>query len=224
MTTRTKILLGSAALAAALGAVVLSPSVVLSGSLTPPSAPGSTMHSLEEIYRKLPGSVPESWQSMPTWAQVSGGSSVHMTLTGATQGTISGSCAAVGREGTIRVVGLEHAVRWPIDLNTGLATGTRAHEPLRVLKFTDKSSAKLYAALVTGETLTDVALKFYWGTSEGGEEQYWSIQLSNARIIEIHHDFPNVETVILTYQTITWTWMPDAITYTDSWASIPKNE
>lgn len=48
-------------------------------------------------------------------------------------------------------------------------------------------------------------------------EQYYTIQLAHARIVEIKHDPPNLESVSFVYDTITKTWTQGAISTVDYW-------
>ena len=58
-----------------------------------------------------------------------------------------------GREDTILVQAVDHSIAIPRDTQTGLPTGKRVHHPMKITKMYDKSSPKLYQALVTGERL-----------------------------------------------------------------------
>lgn len=157
----------------------------------------------------------------------------HMSITGTTQGNISeGACEMQGREDTILCQALEHEIAIPRDRQSGLPTGKRVHGPLTVTKVFDKSSPKLYSALVSGERLTDVTLKFYRINPSGTEEHYFTIKLTNAIIVSIRPWVPNcldpskeslmhMEDVSFTYQDIIWTWEIDGIEAQDSWL-VPK--
>lgn len=187
------------------------------GDLEPSGLPGPTMHSLDEIFDKIGSALPPGWKPMPSHGQAEGKSAIHMSLEGENQGNIEGSCEAEGREDTIVVVGLEHQVSIPLDPQSGLPTVKRVHEPLSILKYIDKASPKLYAALCTGEHLSEVVLKFYRIDRFGGEEHYYTITLEDAIIVERKRAFPNVESVSFVYSRIRWTWEIDGIEWEDDW-------
>ena len=98
----------------------------------------------------------------------------HLQVTGTTQGAIQGSCDMTGREDTVLVYGINHDVHIPRDPQSGLASGKRIHGSLNILKEMDKSTPKLYQALVTGEILSEVVLKWYRINDSGQEENYFT--------------------------------------------------
>jgi type VI secretion system secreted protein Hcp len=152
----------------------------------------------------------------------------HLTMTGENQGNIEGSCEMQGREGTILVEGMTHEVTIPRDPQTGLATGKRIHGPLTITKVYDKSSPKLYQALVTGEHMKSVTVKWYRISPQGQEEHYFTHVLEDAIIVSVKPWMPNcldpktesfthMEDVSFTYKKIKWTWEVDGIEAEDSW-------
>lgn len=152
----------------------------------------------------------------------------HMTVTGIRQGTIDGSCEMQGRENTILVEEFHHKVTIPSDPQSGLPTGKRVHKPFVVTKFYDKSSPKLYQALVTGERLSKVQVKWYRINPGGTEEHYFTHTLEDAIIIDITPYMPNcleanreqfqhMEEISFTYRKIIWTWEPDGVESEDDW-------
>ena len=153
---------------------------------------------------------------------------VHLELEGETQGKIDGSCDMEGREDTILVYGVKHDIHIPRDPQSGLASGKRIHGPFTIEKEQDKSSPKLYQALVTGEHLSTVTVKWYRIDAAGTEEHYFTHVLENAIIVSINPLTPTVfmpenepyrhmEEVSFTYEKIKWTWEPDGIEAEDSW-------
>jgi type VI secretion system secreted protein Hcp len=157
----------------------------------------------------------------------------HMSLTGNNQGNISqGACEMQGREDTILCQALNHEVYIPRDPQSGLPTGKRAHQPFTVTKVYDKTTPKLYQALVTGERMSDVTYKFFRINPSGNEEHYFTIKLKDAIIVSIKPWIPNaldpsresfthMEDVSFTYKEIVWTWEIDGIEAQDSWL-VPK--
>jgi len=156
----------------------------------------------------------------------------HLTMEGENQGKIEGSCEMQGREGTFLVEGMTHEINIPRDPQTGLATGKRIHGPLTITKVYDKSSPKLYQALVTGEHMKNVTVKWYRISPAGAEEHYFTHVLEDAIIVSVKPWMPNcldpktesfthMEDVSFTYKKIKWTWEVDGIEAEDSWLA-PK--
>jgi len=156
----------------------------------------------------------------------------HMTAEGEAQGVIEGSCDMEGREGTILLDAFEHTVRIPRDPQSGLSTGKRVHEALKVVKVFDKSSPKFYQALCTGEHMKNVTIKWYRIDPAGKESHYFTHTLTDAIVVSMRPWMPNcldpqsesfthMEEVMFTYKKIRWTWEPDGIESEDSWVA-PK--
>jgi type VI secretion system secreted protein Hcp len=155
-----------------------------------------------------------------------------MTLEGEAQGNIEGSCEMSGREGTILIDAFDHTVRIPRDPQSGLSTGKRVHEAMKVVKVYDKSSPKLYQALCQGEHMKNVTIKWYRIDPSGQEQHYFTHTLTDAIVVSVHPWMPNcldaatesythMEEVMFTYKKIRWTWEIDGIESEDSWLA-PK--
>jgi len=157
---------------------------------------------------------------------------IYMTVVGASQGPIEGSCTAPGHEGNISVYGLSQELTVPISARTGDPSGRREHNPLTITKPFDKSSPKLYQAFHAGERFTQVTIEFYWTDDMGAEEHYFTIELENAIITSIKPYVPtsssgdadmpaqgygHMEEVSFTYKKITWIYEPEGIEYEESW-------
>ena len=152
----------------------------------------------------------------------------YLKVTGATQGSIEGSCDIKDHEKTMLINGVNHSITIPKSPQTGLPTGKRVHGPLTVLKNYDKASPKLFQALCTGEQFTSVMLEYFWINKDGKEEKYYTTELKNAIIVSIDYQKQDVvdphsgpygdeEKVSFTYETIVQTWVKDGIEAQDSW-------
>ena len=152
-----------------------------------------------------------------------------LKVTGQKSGAITGSVTEKGKEGTIGVIAVDHAIVSPRDPASGLPTGKRMHSPLVIVTHIDKATPLLYNSLVTNENLPTVELD-YWKTAQDGSESiYFKIKLTNANISSIKQtnqnsqDDPHVnlfgeyEEVSFTYQKIEWTWVDGGITAIDDW-------
>ena len=158
-------------------------------------------------------------------------SSGYLTLAGKTQGPITGGVTIKGREGSILVHSFENEILSPRDPTTGQPTGKREHEPFVILKEIDKSSPKLWTALVTNEVLTTWVLRFWAADAKGMEQEIYTITLTNANISSVREymvdnltaadaNLPMLEEVTFTYQKIQWTWTDGGITAVDDWSSV----
>lgn len=152
----------------------------------------------------------------------------HLTLEGEKQGKIEGSCTQKGREGTILVQGLDHDVTIPTDIQTGLAAGKRVHGKFKIIKEFDKASPLLYQALVTGEHMKNVEVKFFRISKTGAEEHYFTIRLEDAVLQSVRPWMPNcmdkgmasfghMEDVSFTYRKIIWRHEVDKKEGQDDW-------
>jgi type VI secretion system secreted protein Hcp len=157
-------------------------------------------------------------------------SSAFLTLVGKTQGAITGGVTIKGREGSILVHSFENEILSPLDPTTGQPTGKREHEPIVILKEIDKSSPRLWAALVSNEILTTWVLRFWGPGAKGTEQEFYTITLTNASISSVREymvdnltaadaSLPMLEEVTFTYQKIEWTWTDGGITASDDWSS-----
>ena len=152
----------------------------------------------------------------------------YMRLTGETQGEIKGSVTQAGREDSIMVIGINHAVVSPRDAASGMASGKRQHKPLTVVKELDKSTPILANVLYNNENITAWELRFWQPSPSGQEVQHYTIELVNATISEIRTEMLNNkypenmqhrerEHISFTYQKIIQTWEDGGITCEDDW-------
>jgi type VI secretion system secreted protein Hcp len=151
-----------------------------------------------------------------------------MRLTSEVQGEIKGSVTKAGLEDSIMVIGFSHEVHSPRDAASGLPTGKRQHKPIIVTKEIDKSTPLLLSALINNENITDMELRFWKPLRRGKKFQYYTIQLLNARIVNIQQEMLNNkypenvlhnerEHVSFVYHKIVWTYEDGGLTSEDSW-------
>ena len=161
----------------------------------------------------------------------------YMKITGAKQGAITsgtftdesvGNIWQEGHEDEILVQAFEHQVTIPKDPQSGQPSGQRVHKPLKITKVYDKSSPLLYAALTSGENLTECEISWYRTSSTGVQEKYFSHKLIDARITNITAYMPNcqdpnmaqfthLEEVEFSYRKITWTHEIASTSGSDDW-------
>jgi type VI secretion system secreted protein Hcp len=136
-----------------------------------------------------------------------------------------------GRDDTSDVFEIEHHIHQPVDPTTGLPTGVRVHNPLRVVKEIDKASPGFHKALCTGQNLSVVMLDFYRiDPTTRMQKKYYTITMRNARIVDVRPYFPmsfvpenesyrHMEQVSFVYEEIEWNWLPDSMVEMDRWRS-----
>jgi type VI secretion system secreted protein Hcp len=157
---------------------------------------------------------------------------VYMTATGETQGEIKGGVNQAGREDSMAITEFGHGVGAPVDSASGLPSGKRQHRPIRVTKEIDKATPILLNVLTNNETLTSVTFRFFRPSSSGAEQQYYTVELVNAHIVNINQSnqtrlppnwddvpAPALETLTLVYEKIIWTWEDGGIIAEDNWQS-----
>jgi type VI secretion system secreted protein Hcp len=153
----------------------------------------------------------------------------YMRVEGASQGAIPGDANHQGYDGWIAVASFGHSVSIPLDPVSGLPSTRRVHEPLRIVKPLDRSTPLLYKALCTGETLTEVEIRFLRFTPEGQEEHFYTIFLEEAIItnaspslIPANESNNMMEIISFTYRRIKWTFELDGIEHQDDWRTEPQ--
>lgn len=148
-----------------------------------------------------------------------------VTIEGETQGAINDGpvCEQFGGQDGILVLGYGHSVVVPTDALSGLPTGQRVHHPLKILKAVSRSTPLLNQALVTGERLNRVRLRFYRPNQEGALEHFFTITLDDATVTNIttsaSSDEQSVmqELISMSYRMITWKDEISGIETTDDW-------
>jgi type VI secretion system Hcp family effector len=114
--------------------------------------------------------------ALPVYA----GNNVFMSITGP-RGPIQGDPKSPHGSQWIPVAEFDESIVSPRDPQSGLATGKRQHQPIKIVKEFDKSSPQLQRAMTTGEHLKEVVFQFY-RNSGGKEELYETIRLTDALI------------------------------------------
>jgi type VI secretion system secreted protein Hcp len=136
---------------------------------------------------------------------------------------------SLGRENSIECLRFQHSTLSARDMTTGLATGRRQYQPIKIVKRIDKSTPLLYKAM-TENAVCEGEFKFYRPnpSGDGTTEQFYSIKIGGARVTEIHGESPHVEDldtanqhpyeeIQLTFGTINWTYTNGGATHEDTW-------
>jgi type VI secretion system secreted protein Hcp len=164
-----------------------------------------------------------------------------MTIEGEKQGLITAGANTADSMGNryqedhsdeVTVQAYEHVIIIPRDPQSGMPSGQRVHQPLKITKIFDKSSPLLYNALCSGERLKKVTIKWYRTSMQGTQEHYFTHELTDAMIINIQGHSPNaqdpdmahfthMEDVEMSYRKITWTHEVAGTSGSDDWRA-PK--
>ncbi len=131
-----------------------------------------------------------------------------------------GSSEKQGREDSNDIFAMEHKIFQPFDPATGRPSSAIMHNPMTVVKVIDKSTPGLHKALVTGQNLSEVNLRWYRiDPTNQVETEYFTITLSNARIVNMetfmpmsflpkNESFRHMEKVSFVYERIERNWIP----------------
>jgi type VI secretion system secreted protein Hcp len=140
---------------------------------------------------------------------------------------------SLGRENSIECLSFEFRVASPVSTSgSGMATGRRRYDPIKVQKRIDKSSPLLLRAFTLNEKI-DAVFQFYRPnpTGDGTTEQFYTVEIRNGRIVGVaqyvHEIFrpetandPPLEEVSFVFNTIIWTYTNGGVTHEDSWSAI----
>jgi type VI secretion system secreted protein Hcp len=135
---------------------------------------------------------------------------------------------SLGRENSIECVAFSHEVYPEQDRTTGLPTGRRKYEPIRIVKRIDKSSPLLMKALCNNEVI-EGTFRFYRAnpSGDGTTQQHYTIRVTGGRIVGARtwcpnvldpasSDRPELEEISFVFNTITWTYTNGGIEHQDS--------
>ncbi|QHD00195.1 type VI secretion system protein [Pseudomonas sp. S04] len=156
----------------------------------------------------------------------------YMSITGKHQGLISAGCSGsdsignkcqIDHQDEIMVLAYAHDMLTGNDGST--AGGRGKHMPIMITKGIDKSSPLLASALHEGEEV-ECKIDFYRTSSAGGQERYYSIHLTGARIDHVSVQVPHAvrmndadpqELVSIRYREIAWAHVPGATSAYSTW-------
>ncbi len=162
------------------------------------------------------------------------GQNVYLKAEGQKTGNITddqpGVLMPIGRTQGMMVDSYSFEVASPRDPATGLATGRRVHGPLVITKKAGRSSPLFFNVLATNENLTKLTLQIYKTNASGQDELFETIELTNASLASYKQDFDSTpaagqdkgptDTIRLTYQKITITYVKGGTTAQDDWNQI----
>jgi len=134
-----------------------------------------------------------------------------------------------GRENSIECLSFVDAVRTAREAGTGMATGRRTYEPLKITKRIDKSSPLIAKALCNNE-VTDGICKFFRPnpTGDGTTEQFFTVEFKKGRVASIVRksmdtldpasaNRPPEEEITFVFHSIKWTYTNGGVEHEDTW-------
>ncbi|RLB17264.1 MAG: type VI secretion system tube protein Hcp [Deltaproteobacteria bacterium] len=140
------------------------------------------------------------------------------------------SITSMGREESIECLSFSDSVRTAREASSGVASGERTYEPIRITKRIDKSSPLLAKALVNNEAV-EGEFKFYRPNpaGDGTTEHFFTIEIQEGRIASITRVSPDVidpasanepptEEVSFVFGYVRWTYEPDGVEHIDHWS------
>ncbi len=133
-----------------------------------------------------------------------------------------------GHDDEILAQEIEHEVMVPTDPQSGQPSGQRVHKPFVFTSAINKATPLLYQALVNGEQLSEVEIRWYRTNGDGKQEHFFTTSLVDATIVNIKTILPhaqNIENqhytqlikVSMAYRKITWSHEISTTTGSDDW-------
>jgi type VI secretion system secreted protein Hcp len=122
-------------------------------------------------------------------------------------GAIEGDATEKGHEKWITLLGYDGDASVPISTTGGGGAGKVQLKPIVITKRIDKSTPKLFQALVTGRHLPNVQIDFV-RPGAGGDETFYSVKLDTVFVTDLHQvdqgksDGQALEQVSLDFQKI----------------------
>jgi type VI secretion system secreted protein Hcp len=137
---------------------------------------------------------------------------------------------SMDRENTIECLSFEDSVRTAREASSGMASGERTYEPVRITKRIDKSSPLLAKALCNNEAI-EATFRFFRPNpaGDGTTQQFFTVKIDEARINSVVRVSPDVidpaaanapptEEVTFVFGYIQWTYEPDGVEHIDHWS------
>ena len=136
----------------------------------------------------------------------------YVTIEGTKQGKFRGESPRDGHQDKIACISYSYTLKSPRDAATGQASGKRQHQPVTITKEWGASSPQFFQACVSNEVLKSVLFEFIRTNSDGKEDVYQTVTLTNASISEFKQftsdagraqgDVHELDEISFTFQTI----------------------
>jgi type VI secretion system secreted protein Hcp len=155
---------------------------------------------------------------LPSSAPPSAAAGAFIQIEGAKQGQFKGEVTRKGNTQWIPIVVIALDVESPRDAGSGLPTGRRMYKPITITKEWGAASPQFQRSLAEHESLKQVVIEFVRTGSQGKEQVYRTVTLTNAFVTRIQkraaslagrsdkmeQDKMEQEEIELTYQSIEW--------------------
>ena len=146
---------------------------------------------------------------------------IEMKITGQKTGVFKGDSPQKGHEDQILVSGYLFELNSPRDPATGLPTGRRAYQPIKVTHRLDAASPQILNACATNENLKSVIINFYETDRTGKEVNFYRVTLTDASISSVKH-YSSGDTVLeddsFVFRKIEEEHLTGKTTFTDDWS------
>jgi type VI secretion system secreted protein Hcp len=137
---------------------------------------------------------------------------------------------SMDRENSIECLSFSDSVRTAREASSGMASGERTYDPIRIVKRIDKSSPLLFKALTNNEVI-EAIFRFYRPnpSGDGTTQQFYTIKINQGRIASYQRVSPDVidpasanapptEEVSFVFGEIIQTYEPDGVEHQDTWS------
>jgi len=137
---------------------------------------------------------------------------------------------SLGRENSIECVYYEQEVKTAREAGSGMATGRRQYEPLKIRKRIDKSTPLLAKALCENQVI-EGTFKFFRPnpTGDGTTEQFFTVVIKAGRIASqkawvpetmtnANQALPPQEELTFVFGSINWTYTNGGVQHEDTWS------
>ena len=139
------------------------------------------------------------------------------------------SQTSVGRDKSIECIFFEHEIDTARETASGIATGRRTYQPIRIIKRIDKASPLIAKALTTNQVIEGKFLFFRPNPAgDGTTQQFYTVEIKKGRVASQRQwvpdtinpastNMPPMEEVSFVFHTIMWTYTDGGVTHQDTW-------
>ena len=152
-----------------------------------------------------------------------------VNIKGTRQGQFAGELQIRGREAWSAALRFAMQVNAPRDPATGMATGRRRYQPIRITKEWGAASPQILTAMATNEVLNPIVMEFTRTNPNGEEAVSQRITLTNAVVSDISRsheagtagagtDVVELEEISFVFEKITVEDVMGGKTFSDNWS------